>query len=59
MAAEPAYRDDDTRQLTKLGQDLLKSRNILFVGFLVSAEVFRDIRIPFTSHVLRSRPVEG
>jgi hypothetical protein len=31
----------------------------LFAGFLVSTEVFRDIRIPFTRHVLRSRPVEG
>jgi hypothetical protein len=31
----------------------------LFGGFLVSAEVFRDIRIPFTSRVVRSRPVEG
>jgi hypothetical protein len=32
---------------------------LLFAGFLVSAEVFRDIRIPFTGRVLRSRPVKG
>jgi hypothetical protein len=31
----------------------------LFGGFLVSVEVFRDIRIPFTRLVLRSRPSEG
>jgi hypothetical protein len=31
----------------------------LLLGFLVSAEVFREIRIPFTRVVLRSRPVEG
>lgn len=31
----------------------------LFTGFLVSVEVFRVIRIPFTGLVLRSRPVEG
>ncbi len=28
----------------------------LFSGFLVSVEVFREIRVPFTNHVLRSRP---
>jgi hypothetical protein len=32
---------------------------LLFAGFLVSVEVFRDIRIPFTRRVLRSRPAEG
>lgn len=32
---------------------------LLFSGFLVSVEVFRDIRIPFTRRVLRSRPAEG
>jgi hypothetical protein len=31
----------------------------LFGGFLVSVEVFRDIRIPFTRLVLRSRPSDG
>jgi hypothetical protein len=31
----------------------------LFVGFLVSVEVFRDIRIPFTGRILRSRSVEA
>jgi hypothetical protein len=31
----------------------------LFAGFLVSAEVFRDIRVPFTRRVLRSRPAEA
>jgi hypothetical protein len=30
----------------------------LFVGFLVSIEVFSEIRIPFTTIVLRSRPPE-
>jgi hypothetical protein len=28
----------------------------LFSGFLVSVEVFREIRVPFTNRVLRSRP---
>jgi hypothetical protein len=32
---------------------------LLFSGFLVSVEVFRDIRIPFTRRVLRSRPAES
>jgi hypothetical protein len=32
---------------------------LLFAGFLVSVEVFREIRIPFTHVVLRARPVEG
>ena len=32
---------------------------LLFVGFLVSVEVFRVIRVPFTRLVLRTRPVEG
>jgi hypothetical protein len=32
---------------------------LLFTGFLVSVEVFRDIRIPFTGRILRSRPAEG
>lgn len=31
----------------------------LFVGFLVSTEVFRVIRVPFTRIVLRTRPIEG
>jgi hypothetical protein len=31
----------------------------LFGGFLVSAEVFRVIRVPFTKVVIRTRPVEG
>jgi hypothetical protein len=31
---------------------------LLFSGFLVSVEVFRVIRVPFTRVVLRSRPVE-
>jgi hypothetical protein len=31
----------------------------LFAGFLVSVEVFRDIRIPFTRVVLRHRAIEG
>ncbi|MBI2762205.1 MAG: hypothetical protein HYX54_00375 [Chloroflexi bacterium] len=31
----------------------------LFVGFLVSVEVFREFRIPFTGRVLRSRGVEA
>jgi len=31
----------------------------LFAGFLVSVEVFRVIRVPFTRVVLRTRPVEG
>ena len=35
----------------------------LFAGFLVSIEVFREVRIPFTRHVLRTRreeaPVQG
>jgi hypothetical protein len=30
----------------------------LFLGFLVSVEVFREIRIPFTRIVVRSRPSE-
>jgi signal transduction histidine kinase len=33
MAAEPAYQDGDTKQLTRLGNDLLKSRNIVLVIF--------------------------
>jgi hypothetical protein len=32
---------------------------LLFTGFLVSVEVFRVIRVPFTQVVLRSRPVES
>jgi hypothetical protein len=32
---------------------------LLFVGFLVSVEVFRVIRVPFTRLVLRTRPVES
>jgi hypothetical protein len=32
---------------------------LLFVGFLVSVEVFRVIRVPFTRVVLRTRPVES
>jgi len=32
---------------------------LLFTGFLVSVEVFRVIRVPFTRLVLRSRPIEG
>jgi hypothetical protein len=32
---------------------------LLFVGFLVSVEVFRVIRVPFTRVVFRTRPVEG
>jgi hypothetical protein len=31
----------------------------LFAGFLVSVEVFRDIRIPFTRIVVRHRAIEG
>jgi hypothetical protein len=31
----------------------------LFAGFLVSVEVFSEIRVPFTRIVLRARPVEG
>lgn len=31
----------------------------LFGGFLVSVEVFRVIRVPFTRIVLRTRPIEG
>jgi hypothetical protein len=31
----------------------------LFTGFLVSVEVFREIRIPFTRVVLRTRHVEA
>lgn len=36
----------------------------LFAGFLVSIEVFRDVRVPFTTIVIRSRlpervPEEG
>ena len=31
----------------------------LFGGFLVSVEVFRIIRVPFTRIVLRTRPIEG
>jgi hypothetical protein len=31
----------------------------LFAGFLVSVEVFSEIRVPFTRIVLRTRPVEG
>ncbi|MES2209245.1 MAG: hypothetical protein V4515_03560 [Chloroflexota bacterium] len=31
----------------------------LFAGFLVSVEVFREFRIPFTGRVLRTRGVEG
>jgi hypothetical protein len=30
----------------------------LFAGFLVSIEVFREIRVPFTTIVLRSRTPE-
>jgi hypothetical protein len=30
----------------------------IFAGFLVSIEVFREIRVPFTSIVLRSRVPE-
>jgi hypothetical protein len=30
----------------------------LFAGFLVSIEVFREIRVPFTGIVLRSRAPE-
>src|SRR5688500_8541633 len=33
MAAEPAYQDGDTQELTRLGKDLLKSRNIVLVIF--------------------------
>ena len=29
---------------------------LIFAGFLVSVEAFREIRIPFTSRVLRSAP---
>jgi hypothetical protein len=32
---------------------------LLFTGFLVSVEVFREIRVPFTRVVLRTRPLEG
>ena len=32
---------------------------LLFTGFVVSVEVFRVIRVPFTRLVLRTRPVEG
>ncbi len=32
---------------------------LLFTGFLVSVEVFREIRVPFTHIVLRARPIEG
>jgi len=32
---------------------------LLFVGFLVSVEVFRVIRVPFTRVVFRTRPVES
>jgi hypothetical protein len=31
----------------------------LFMGFLVSIEVFREIRVPFTHIVLRRRPADG
>jgi thiamine transporter ThiT len=31
----------------------------LFAGFLVSVEVFREFRVPFTRIVVRSRRVEG
>jgi hypothetical protein len=31
----------------------------LFVGFLVSVEVFREFRVPFTGRVLRARRVEA
>ena len=31
----------------------------LFLGFLVSVEVFREFRVPFTRRVLRSRTSEG
>jgi hypothetical protein len=31
----------------------------LFAGFLVSVEVFHELRIPFTSRVLRVRPAEA
>ena len=31
----------------------------LFAGFLVSVEVFQEVRIPFTSRVLRVRPAEA
>jgi hypothetical protein len=31
----------------------------LFIGFLVSIEVFGDFRVPFTRHVLRSRRSEA
>jgi len=31
----------------------------LFVGFLVSVEVFSVIRVPFTSRVIRARAIEG
>jgi hypothetical protein len=30
----------------------------LFAGFLVSVEAFRDIRVPFTAIVLRTRTAE-
>ena len=32
---------------------------LLFLGFLVSVEVFREFRIPFTDRVLRTRGVEA
>jgi hypothetical protein len=32
---------------------------LMFAGFLVSVEVFREIRVPFTGVVLRSRAAEG
>jgi hypothetical protein len=32
---------------------------LLFVGFLVSIEVFREIRIPFTGVVLQRRRAEA
>ena len=32
---------------------------VLFSGFLVSVEVFRDIRVPFTRIILRSRQAEA
>jgi hypothetical protein len=31
---------------------------LIFAGFLVSIEIFREIRIPFTDRVLRARREE-
>jgi hypothetical protein len=64
LIAVGAIVASSTDALSRLGStDLFQIGKLLavvliFVGFLVSIEVFREIRIPFTDRVLRSRREE-